>query len=198
MTNYVLATLYCFKTILFKEKMSSIKLNAQQLRRRLPTKKERAAISRQPIYIILEDVLDTYNVGAIFRLAEAVAAQKVILCGQTTTPPDIKIHRAAIGTQNWVPWEYAPRADEAIKKLRQEAGKVSVYAIEQGPRSSPYHRVEYRFPAAFVVGNETGGVSSSVLKLADQIIEIPMWGVNKSLNVMVSLAIVLWQAMEGK
>jgi len=198
MTNYVLATLYCFETILFKEKMSSIKLNAQQLRRRLPTKEERAAIPRQPIYIILEDVLDTYNVGAIFRLAEAVAAQKVILCGQTATPPDIKIHRAAIGTQNWVPWEYALRADEAIKKLRREIRKIGVYAIEQGPGSSPYHRVEYRFPAAFVVGNETEGVSSSVLKLADQIIEIPMWGVNKSLNVMVSLAIVLWQAMEGK
>ena len=178
--------------------MLSIKFNAQQLRRRLPTKEERAAIPRQPIYIILEDVLDTYNVGAIFRLAEAVAAQKVILCGQTATPPDIKIHRAAIGTQNWVPWEYAPRADEAIKKLRQEVGKVSVYVIEQGPGSSPYHRVEYRFPAAFVVGNETEGVSSSVLKLADQIVEIPMWGVNKSLNVMVSLAIVLWQAMGGK
>jgi len=178
--------------------MSSIKFNAQQLRRRLPTKEERATIPRQPIYIILEDVLDTYNVGAIFRLAEAVAAQKVILCGQTATPPDIKIHRAAIGTQNWVPWEYAPRADEAIKKLRQEVGKVSVYVIEQGPGSYPYHRVEYRFPAAFVVGNETEGVSSSVLKLADQIIEIPMWGVNKSLNVMVSLAIVLWQAMEER
>ena len=175
-----------------------MKLNARQLRERKPTRKEQAVIPRQPIYIILEDVLDTYNVGAIFRLAEAVAAQKVILCGQTATPPDIKIHRAAIGTQNWVPWEYAPRADEVIKKLRQEAGKVSVYVIEQGPGSSPYHRVEYRFPAAFVVGNETEGVSSSVLKLADQIIEIPMWGVNKSLNVMVSLAIVLWQAMEEK
>jgi len=175
-----------------------MKLNARQLRERKPTRKEQAVIPRQPIYIILEDVLDTYNVGAIFRLAEAVAAQKVILCGQTATPPDIKIHRAAIGTQNWVPWEYAPRADEAIKKLRQEVGKVSVYVIEQGPGSSPYHRVEYRFPAAFVVGNETEGVSSSVLKLADQIVEIPMWGVNKSLNVMVSLAIVLWQAMGGK
>ncbi len=175
-----------------------MKLNARQLRERKPTRKEQAVVPRQPIYIILEDVLDTYNVGAIFRLAEAVAAQKVILCGRTATPPDIKIHRAAIGTQNWVPWEYAPRADEAIKKLRQKVGKVSVYVIEQGSRSSLYHRVEYRFPAVFVVGNETEGVSSSVLELADQIIEIPMWGVNKSLNVMVSLAIVLWQAMEGK
>jgi len=175
-----------------------MKLNARQLRRKKPTKEERATIPRQPIYIILEDVLDTYNVGAIFRLAEAVAAQKIILCGQTPTPPDIKIHRAAIGTQNWVPWEYAPRADEAIKKLRREIEKIEVYAIEQGPKSSPYHLVEYLFPAAFVVGNETEGISSSVLKLVDQIVEIPMWGVNKSLNVMVSLAIVLWQAMEEK
>lgn len=178
--------------------MSSIKFNAQQLRRRLPTKEEWATIPRQPIYIILEDVLDTYNVGAIFRLAEAVAAQKVILCGQTATPPDIKIHRAAIGTQNWVPWGYYLRADEAVRELREKVRGIKIYAIEQGSGSSYYHQANYCFPAAFVVGNETEGVSSSVLRLADQIIEIPMWGVNKSLNVMVSLAIVLWQAMEEK
>ncbi len=178
--------------------MSSMKLNAQQLRKRPPAKEDWAMIPRQPIYIILDNVLDTYNVGSIFRLAEAVAAQKVILCGQTATPPDIKIHRAAIGTQNWVPWEYSSRADEAIRKLREKVRGIKIYAIEQGQKSSFYHQANYCFPAAFVVGNETEGISSPVLNLADQIVEIPMWGVNKSLNVMVSLAIVLWQAMEGK
>ena len=63
-------------------------------------------------------------------------------------------------------------------KATSEIRKIRVYAIEQG-RGLPHHRVEYRFPAAFVVGNETEGVSSSVLKLADQIIEIPMWGLTK-------------------
>ena len=57
------------------------------------------------------------------------------------------------------------------------------------------NKSDYRFPIALVVGNETTGVSKEVLEIADQIVEIPMWGVNKSLNVIVSLGIVLYEAI---
>ena len=173
-----------------------MKLNARQLRYSKPTAKQRSTIQRNPAYIILDNILDTYNIGSIFRLTDAVAARKIVLCGQTATPPDIKIHRAAIGTEEWVPWQYAPTAVEAIENLKLKIKNLTVYVIEQSQKSMVYDKVDYKFPAAFVVGNETNGVSEEVLEMADKIVEIPMWGFNKSLNVMVSLAIVLWEGMK--
>jgi len=173
-----------------------MKLNARQLRYSKPTAKQRSIIQRNPVYIILDDILDTYNIGSIFRLADAVAAKKIVLCGQTATPPNIKIHRAAIGTEEWVPWQYVPTAAEAIENLKLKVKDLTVYVIEQGQKSMVYNKVDYKFPAAFVVGNETNGVSEEVLEMANEVVEIPMWGFNKSLNVMVSLAIVLWEGMK--
>jgi len=124
-----------------------------------------------------------------------VAAEKVIICGQSETPPNIKIHRAAIGTEEWVPWEYATTTREAIKNLKSKIKNLTVYAVEKASGSLSYDKIDYHFPAAFIVGNESSGISKDILSLADKIVEIPMWGFNKSLNVMVSLAIVLWQAV---
>jgi tRNA G18 (ribose-2'-O)-methylase SpoU len=142
--------------------------------------------------------MDTYNVGAIFRLADAVAAEKVILCGATETPPSSRIKKASINTTEWVTWSYAPTAKEAINDLRLKINDLRVIAIEQNERSVPYDKVDYQFPIALVVGHETEGVSKEVLDIVDQIVEIPMWGINKSLNVMVCLGIVLYEAMKMK
>ncbi|MBI2074238.1 MAG: TrmH family RNA methyltransferase [Candidatus Levybacteria bacterium] len=193
-----------------------IKLGAQQLRTTKPSEEDLKKIKKNPIYIILDNVLDTYNVGAIFRLADTVAAEKVILCGQTETPPHTRIKKASINTTEWVAWEYVETAVEAISKLRvefstsleqyssrdqaqlgsREVQELQVIAIEQDARSIPYDKVDYKFPVALVVGHESEGVSKEVLDIADQIVELPMWGVNKSLNVMVSLGIVLYKVME--
>ncbi len=172
------------------------KLNAEYLRHQKPASKQLKELKRQLIYLIIDDVLDTYNIGAIFRLADAVAASRVIICGRSETPPNIKIHRAAIGTDKWVPWQYCASTSEAIKKLRKEVAGLRVFAIEQSSQSVDYRQINYSLPIALVVGNETSGVSNEVLSLVDQVLEIPMWGFNVSLNVMISLAIVLWKAME--
>ena len=173
-----------------------VKLGAKELRTTKASKSELKKIKKNPIYIILDNVLDTYNVGAIFRLADAVAAEKVILCGQTEIPPDSRIKKASINTTEWVTWSYASTAVEALQELKVKNEKLKIIAIEQDERSVQYDQVQYQFPVALVVGNETSGVSKEVLEIADQIVEIPMWGVNKSLNVMVSLGIVLYQAMK--
>lgn len=174
------------------------KLNAKFLRHRKPTAEQLGKICRQPIYIILDDILDTYNIGAIFRLADAVAAEKVIICGRSQTPPNIKIHRAAIGTEEWVPWQYRQTAKEAIESLRKDNPKMKIFAIEQSEQSLDYRQADYSFPLGLLVGNESDGLNKETLDLVDGILEIPMWGFNVSLNVMVSLAIVLWKAMEGR
>jgi len=173
-----------------------IKLGAAELRTTIPSKEDLAKIKKNPIYIILDNVLDTYNVGGIFRLADAVAARKVILCGATETPPSSRIKKASINTTEWVSWEYAPTAVEAISNIKYQISNIRIVAIEQSGKSIPYDKADYKLPIALVVGNETTGVSKEALENADQIVEIPMWGVNKSLNVIVSLGIVLYVTMK--
>ena len=177
-----------------------MKLDAKQLRITKPSKEELAEIERKPIYIVLDNVLDTYNIGSIFRLADAVAAKEVILCGGSETPPSSRIHKAAVGTEEWVPWQYAADAATAISKLKTLNPKIKIIAVEQNERAVPISNFEFLIsnsqPVAIAVGHETEGVSKDVLDLADVIVEIPMWGVNKSLNVHVSAAIVLYRVME--
>ncbi len=125
-----------------------------------------------------------------------MAAEKIYLCGETLTPPNTRIKKASINTWNWVEWEYAPSAKEALKKLQSESSKLQIICVEQDKRSMPYTEIKVEFPVAIVVGNETYGVSKEVLDMADEIVEIPMWGVNKSLNVMVSLGIIIYEVVK--
>ncbi|MBI2599577.1 TrmH family RNA methyltransferase [Candidatus Daviesbacteria bacterium] len=172
-----------------------VKLNAKQLR-----STQSSAIShqikKQEIYIVLDNVLDTYNIGSIFRLADAVAAKKIYLCGKTETPPNPRIKKASINTTEWVEWEYFADAKTAISNLKLKISNLQVVAVEQSKKSVPYDKFEYKLPVCLIVGNETYGVSKEVLDICDGIVEIPMFGVNISLNVMVSLGIVLYQVIE--
>ncbi len=174
-----------------------MKLKAAELRNTKPEEADIRKIKKNPIYIILDNVLDTYNIGAIFRLADAVAAEKVILTAGSETPPHTRIKKASINTTEWVSWEYAENAESAIDDLRLKIKDIQIVAVEQDKKSIPYNKFDYKFPIALVVGHETDGVSREVLDKADAVIEIPMWGVNTSLNVMVSLGIVLYKAMEN-
>lgn len=173
-----------------------MKLNAKQLRNSKSTPEEFRKLKKNPIYIVLDNVLDTYNIGAIFRLAEAVAAEKVIICGESETPPNSRIKKASINTTEWVDWSYASTAEEAIKDLKIKNKDLRIVCVEQDKRSVDYDKYNYSFPLALVVGHETHGVSKEVLDMADGIVELPMFGVNISLNVMVSLGIVLYKIAE--
>ena len=120
-----------------------IKLGASELRTKKALKTELKKIKKNPIYIVLDNVLDTYNIGSIFRLADAVAAEKVILCGATEIPPHTRIKKASINTTEWVAWSYAKTAKEAIEDLRFRIKDLRIIAIEQDARSVPYDKVDY-------------------------------------------------------
>src|SRR3990167_315250 len=193
------------------------KLGEKELRKSRPSRTVLGKIKRREIYIICDNILDTYNIGSIFRVADAVSAQKIFLCGSTETPPNSRISKAAVGTDKWVPWEYASSAAEAIANLKKKfstrsnnnnlraksrSSSIKIIAIEQNPKSVDFREIEYKQsfssnkkPVAFVIGHETSGVSEEALKMCDQVVEIPMFGVNRSLNVMVSLAIVLFKVI---
>lgn len=172
------------------------RFGSKELRRMEVPEEERQKIKRNPVYIILDNVLDTYNIGAVFRLADAVSASKIYICGDSEIPPNHRIKKASINTTEWVPWQYCADAQTAISDIKSQVPNIQVIAVEQSEKSVPYTTIEYTFPLALVVGHETDGVSEETMRACDVIAEIPMWGVNKSLNVMVSLAIVLFKAME--
>jgi tRNA G18 (ribose-2'-O)-methylase SpoU len=189
-----------------------MKLNARQLRDVDETDEviveKIKNLKRRPMYFILENIYDTYNIGGLFRLADALAVEKIYICGESEIPPNPKIKKASIGTYKVVPWEYRKTAGEAIEELRKfpisnsqfsnktqiSNNKIQIIVVEQASNSVPYTQANYSGPVALILGNETYGVTPETLKLADQIVEIPMFGINKSLNVIVSAAIVSYWA----
>ena len=178
--------------------MSKVTLNSRELRVTSPMNGQEKEVRRNELYLILDNVLDTYNVGSIFRLADATAVKEVILCGETLTPPNIRITRASIETWRWVPWRYEATALDAINNLKRQIPGISIYGVEQDQRSVKYTSVHYKKPCALVVGNETYGIGKRTLDACDSIVELPMWGINKSLNVMVSCGIVMYQSLQDE
>lgn len=174
-----------------------LKMNSKELRKTKPVNGEDKAVKRNPIYLVLDNVIDTYNIGSMFRLADAIAAEKLYICGESEYPPNSRIHKAAVGTEEWVPWVRYNSAPDAIRDLKSKG--VQIIAVEQSNKSIPFSLLpaHIKFPCAIVVGHETEGVSKEVLDLADYIVEMPMFGVNKSLNVWGSAAIIAYKAVES-
>lgn len=172
-------------------------MNSKQLRKTPPTPEVFKTIKRNPIYLVLDNVIDTYNIGSMFRLADAIAAEKLYICGEAEYPPNSRIHKAAVGTEEWVPWSKIEKTSDIVTKLQSQG--VQIIAVEQSPLSTPYSvlSTKLQFPVAIVVGHETTGVSKDVLDLADIIVEMPMFGVNKSLNVWGSAAIISYKIIES-
>lgn len=172
-----------------------MKLNAKQLRKTQPTAGQLNSIRRNPIYLVLDNVLDTYNIGSLFRLADAIGVTKMYLCGDMDYPPSSRIHKAAVGTEEWVAWEKADSTTEVIRQLKGK--RVQIIAVEQDSRSISYKQLSPSFPCAIVVGHETAGVSKEALDLANTIVELPMTGINKSFNVWGSAAVICYKILEN-
>lgn len=166
------------------------RLNSHQLRQSRvgESAKKRAEIHRNPIVLVLDNVVDTYNIGSFFRLGDAMAVEKIYLCGQVVTPPNIKIHRASIGTWKWIPWEQFDSTVDCISELKSQG--YQIVACEQSKNSVNYLSAKYKFPIALIAGSESNGVGESVLKMCDSVVEIPLHGINKSLNVLIATAII--------
>ncbi len=149
-------------------------------------------VEKNPVTIILDNVRSLNNVGAAFRTSDAFLVEKIYLCGITGTPPDREINKTALGATETVTWEYHELSENVVKRLKTDGYKV--YAIEQ---AQPKIYLQDFMPnepdkIAFVFGNEVSGVSQEVMNLVDASIEIPQFGTKHSLNVSVTIGIVLW------
>ena len=148
------------------------------------------------IYLILHNIRSMYNVGAIFRTAEAVGVKKIYLTGYTPTPVDKfgvirkEIHKTALGAEEMVKWEKERDIKKLIEKLKSE--KIEVVAVEQDGRAIDYRKFKPKRKSAFILGNEVRGLDKRILRQCDKIIFIPMSGKKESLNVSVAAGIVLY------
>ena len=109
-------------------------------------------------------------------------------------PPSSRIHKAAVGTEEWVPWEKKDSTLETIRELKAKG--IQIVAVEQSPKSISWKDFKPDFPCAVVAGCETGGMPEEVLDQCDVIVELPMYGVNKSFNVWGSIAVITYKILE--
>ena len=162
----------------------------------LATKKSPAEIrkmKRTPIYIILDNIRSLYNVGAIFRTADGVMAEKIYLCGMTGIPPRREIEKTSLGACEVVPWEYRKKAVDVVRELKEQ--RVEIVTLELTDPPNNYSDTEFTFPTALVIGHEIEGVSDEVMELSDKSISIPMLGRANSLNVATAFGIAVYQML---
>lgn len=145
------------------------------------------------VVLVLDNVRSAHNVGSAFRTSDAFKVDKLYLCGICAVPPSAEIHKSALGAENSVPWEYHKDTLELIKDLQNQG--YQIISIEQTQNSIALQD----FPCkagekyALIFGNEVDGVQQAVVDNSDYAIEIPQFGTKHSLNVSVSVGIVLWQ-----
>lgn len=168
---------------------------------------------KKEFFVVCDNIRSLENIGSIFRTADALAVDKIFLCGISGSaptnfassqdrkninpklyaklvggkPPSEKIIKTALGAEKTIPFEYHKQTWRLIEKLKKD--KVFVVALEQDKRSVVYTALKPKFPLALVIGNEVRGISKKILKKADKIINLPMRGKKESLNVSVAFGV---------
>lgn len=146
---------------------------------------------KTPIVVVLDNVRSALNVGSSFRTSDAFRIEKIYLCGITATPPNKEIRKSALGATESVKWEKVEDTESTIKKLKSEG--YHICAIEQTENTTMLNNfIPPEKPIAVVFGHEVNGVQQSVVDLCNQSIEIPQIGTKHSLNISVSVGIVIW------
>lgn len=168
------------------------------------------ASKKMPLIVVLDDVRSMYNVGSVFRTADAFRVEAIYLCGITAQPPHPEIHKTALGAEDTVEWQYFPTALDAMVALK-EKGHI-IYSIEQcegstmlnelsiGNEECEMHTqsrrqdtVPHSKKFAIILGNEVKGVHQEVVDASDGCIEIPQFGTKHSLNVSTTAGMVIWE-----
>ncbi|MEI6946581.1 RNA methyltransferase [Paraflavisolibacter sp. H34] len=184
------------------------KLSMDELNRK--SVEEFRASDKLPVVAVLENIRSAYNVGSLFRTADAFLLSGVYLCGYTAFPPHKEIKKTALGAEDTVPWKHFKQISEALDDLRAEGYRI--FSVEQAVDSIPLHKLHDWLEGeakgtkgenaslqkiAVVFGNEVTGVEQSTIAHSDGCIEIPQLGMKHSLNVATAAGVVLWELVKG-
>ncbi len=175
------------------------KLTHEEISRNRSTLETLHKVKKLPVYVVLNSIRSTYNVGSIFRTSDGAMIEKLYLCGYTPYPPKEgltsgkkEILKTALGATDSVNWEYVKDPKEVLLRLKSEG--IKICALELTDDSKPYYNFSKNdFPLCLVVGNEITGVSQELIDLCELAIQIPQYGIKQSLNVAVAYGIAVFE-----
>lgn len=145
-----------------------------------------------PIIVVLDNIRSLNNIGSVFRTADAFLIDQIILCGLCGTPPNKEIEKTALGATSSVNWSYYSKTEDAIIDLKKK--NYHVVSVEQVENKTWLQNFELNNKKiALVFGNEVYGVDQNIIDMSDEVVEIPQLGTKHSLNISVSVGIVLWE-----
>ena len=148
--------------------------------------------SKTPIILVLDNIRSLNNIGSVFRTADAFLIEKIYLCGITAQPPHKDIHKTALGATESVDWEYVADTMDLVKRLKKE--NCHIISVEQAESATLLNSF---IPSkdkkqVLIFGNEVKGVAQNVVSESDEVLEIPQFGTKHSLNIAVSVGVVVW------
>lgn len=148
---------------------------------------------KMPLVVVLDNVRSLYNVGSVFRTCDAFRIEKLCLCGITACPPNIEIHKTALGAEDSVEWIHYEQTLDCVECLKKEG--YTIMSIEQCEGSTMLHEFEVDASKkyAVVMGNEVKGVQQEVIDNSDGCLEIPQFGTKHSMNVSVTTGMIIWE-----
>jgi len=151
---------------------------------------------RQPdLRVALEEVTNTHNASAVVRTCDAAGIMYVDIISSSGEP--FPVNRAvSTRAEKWLKFNYYSSTSECLKHLKDEG--FTIAATHLSAEAAPYTSLDYTEPTVIVFGNESAGISEEALKLSDHVIKIPMVGMVQSLNLSVSVGIILYEAMKQR
>ena len=161
------------------------------------TKEQFKVAQKVPIVLVLDNIRSQHNIGAAFRTADAFALEKIVLCGICAIPPSAEIHKSALGAEDSIKWSYNEDTIVAVNELKAQG--YTIISVEQTEKAVllsdfiPNNDERY----ALVFGNEVKGVQQEVVDVSDMVVEIPQFGTKHSLNVSVSIGVVVWELVKS-
>ncbi len=145
-----------------------------------------------PVVLVLDNVRSLHNVGSAFRTGDAFRVEKIYLCGITGTPPNKEINKTALGATDSVSWEYVKNTADLAAQLKTDGYRLIALEQAEGSVLLQNFQPDQEQKYAFVFGNEVFGVEDEVMTLADTVVEIPQFGTKHSLNISVTVGVVVW------
>ena len=172
-------------------KLSNLELNRV-------TPEEYRVLPESGVVVVLDNVRSAHNVGSAFRSCDSFKVDKLWLCGICAVPPSSEIRKSAIGAEESVPWEYSPGTLDAVAALKNDG--YTIVSVEQTVGSVSLEKFvpEEGRKYALIFGNEVDGVAQEVVDESDFTLEIPQFGTKHSLNVSVSVGVVLWDLTQKR
>ena len=172
------------------------KLSMEDLNRK--TVDEFKQSEKTPLIAVLENIRSAYNVGSVFRTADAFLLEAIYITGYTAQPPHKEVKKTALGAEDSVAWQHFTSTPEAIAVLKSNGYKV--YAVEQVVDSLLLQQIDFNKieKIAVIFGNEVNGVEQETILQCDGCIEIPQLGIKHSLNIATAAGVVLWEIVRGR